>query len=68
MCVGSEVSQHVNIGRSEHGVNLEKVKILTVENRKFETGVKETIYIWVAKPSLNMDGGYYLFQQCGLTC
>ena len=33
--VGSEVSQHVHVDRLEHGVSLNKVKILTVENRKF---------------------------------
>ena len=38
--VGSEVSQHVHVDIMEHGVNLDKVKILTVENRKFERGVK----------------------------
>ena len=34
--VGSEVSQHVHVERPEHGVSLDKVKILTVDNRKFE--------------------------------
>ena len=56
----SEVSQHVHVDRPAHGVSLDKVKILTVENRKFERGVKEAIYIMVAKPSLNKDGGCYL--------
>ena len=32
----SEVSQHVHVDRPEHGVRLDKVKILTDENRKFE--------------------------------
>ena len=58
--MGSEVSQHVHVDRQEHGVSLDKVKILTVENRKFERGVKEAIYIRVAKPSLNKDGWRYL--------
>ena len=56
----SEVSQHVHMGRLEHGVSLDKIKILTVENRKFERGVKEAIYIRVAKPNLNTDGEHYL--------
>ena len=34
--VGSEVSQHVHVDRPEYGVSLDKVKILTFENRKFE--------------------------------
>ena len=58
--MGSEVSQHVHVDRPEHGVSLDKVKILTMENMKFEKEVKETIYIRVAKPSLNKDGRYYL--------
>ena len=39
---------------------LDMVKILTVDNRKLERGVKETIYIRVMEPSLNKDGGCYL--------
>ena len=58
--MGSEVSQHVHVNRPEHGVSFNKVKTLTVENKKFERGVKKTIYIWVAKPSLNKDGCRYL--------
>ena len=58
--VRSAVSQHVHMDRSEHGVSLDRVKILTVENKKFERGVKEAIYILVAKPSLKNDGGHYL--------
>ena len=46
--------------RPEHGMNLDKVKILTVENRKFKRGIKEAIYIRVAEPSLNTDGRCYL--------
>ena len=38
--MGSEVSKHVHMDRLEHGVTLGKVKILTVDNRKFERGVK----------------------------
>ena len=55
--VGSEVSQHVHVDRPEHGVSLDKVKILTVDNRKFERGVKEDS---VMEPSLNKDGGRFL--------
>ena len=56
--VGSEVSQHVH--RPEHGVSLDKVKILTVDNRTIERGVKEAIYIRVMDPRLNTDAGLYL--------
>ena len=52
--MGSERSQHVHMDRLEHGVSLERVKILTEESKKFERGVKEAIYIRVAEPSLNM--------------
>ncbi len=38
---------------------IENAKILTVELKWFERGVKEAIYIRVAKPSLNKDGGQY---------
>ena len=38
--VGSNVSQHVHMDRLEHGVILNRVKVLTVENRKFERGCK----------------------------
>ena len=44
--VESEVSKHVHLDRPEHG-SLDKVKILTVDNRKFERGVNEAIYIRV---------------------
>ena len=57
---GSEVSHvNVHVDRSKHGVNLDKVKILTVEKSKFERGVK-AIYVRVTKPSLNKDGDCYL--------
>ena len=45
--VESEVSQHVLVDRPEHRVSLDKVKILTVDNRKFERGVNVAIYIRV---------------------
>ena len=41
--MGSEVSQHVHVDRPEQGVNLDRVKILTVDSKIFERGVKETI-------------------------
>ena len=41
-----ELSNRVHVDRPEHGVSLDKVKILTVDNRKFNR-VKEAIYIRV---------------------
>ena len=58
--VGSQVSQHVQVDRPEHGVSLDKVNILTVENSKFERVVKDAIYFRVAKTSLNKESGRYL--------
>ena len=58
--VGNEMPQHVHMDRPGHRVSLDKVMILTVENRKFKRRVKEMIYIWVVKLSLNKDGGCYL--------
>ena len=51
--VVSEGSQHVHVDRLDHGVSLDTVKLLTVENKQFERGVKETIYIRVDEPSFN---------------
>ena len=58
--VGHEVSQHVHVDRPEHEASLDKVKILSVENKKFDRCVREAIYTCVAKPSLSNDGGSYL--------
>ena len=55
----SEVSQHIHIESPDHHVELEEVKILDREQRYFERGVKEAIYIRVNQPSLNKDGGRY---------
>ena len=58
--MGSEVLQHVHVDRPEYGLSLDNVKILTVENREFERGMKGAIYTRVAEPSLNKDGRCYL--------
>ena len=58
--VGSEVSQHVHVDKPKHGVSLDRVKILTVDINQLERGVKEAIYIRVAKPGLNKEGGHYI--------
>ena len=55
----SEVSQHIHIESPGHTVSLDKVRILDREDRYFERGVKESIYIRAQQPSLNRDGGRY---------
>ena len=40
--------------------HLVSAQILIVDNRKFERGIKEAIYIRVMEPSLNKDGGCFL--------
>ena len=59
--VWNEVSQHVHVDRLEHGVSLDNVMALVVENRKFERREKEAIYIRVAEASHNKDGECYIF-------
>ena len=41
----SEVSQHFNIDRPDSDVSLHSINIMTVENKKFERGVKEAVNI-----------------------
>ena len=38
---------------------MDGVKILAVEPRWFERGVREAIHISIERPSLNKDGGHY---------
>ncbi len=40
-------------------VDIERVKIIAVEPRWFEQGVREAIYISMERPSLNKDGEQY---------
>ena len=44
----SEVSKHIHQENPGHGVRLDKTKILAVEPKWFERGVKEAIYIKAA--------------------
>ena len=57
--INSEVSRHINIDSTDHSVSLDNTKILAVEPKWFERGVKEAIYIRAHGPSLNKDGGRY---------
>ena len=55
----SEVSRHIHTDCQGHTVHIEEAKILTVEPKWFQRGVKEAIYIRTLHPSLNRDGGRY---------
>ncbi len=55
----SEVSRHIHTDCPNHNISLEETRILCVENRWFERGVKEAIYIRMHEPTLNRDGGRY---------
>ena len=57
--VTSEVSQHLHKDQPGHSVDIENVRILTVENHWFERGIKEATYIRSVKPTLNKDKGRY---------
>ena len=57
--ITSEVSQHVNQDHPQHNIHMETAKILEVEPKWFERGVKEAIHIQTSKPSLNRHGGWY---------
>ena len=55
----SEVSKHIHINSPDYTITLENMKILAVEHKWFERGVKEAIHIRALKPSLNRDGRRY---------
>ena len=55
----SEVSQHIHVDHPDHSVSLDEAKILDVEPRWRERGIKEAIYIRKLQPSLNRDGGRF---------
>ena len=55
----SEVSKHIHTDNPNHNITLENTKILSVEHKGFERGVKKAIYIRAMNPSLNRDGERY---------
>ena len=63
----SEVSWHLHMDFPGHTISLEVAKILEMEPRNFERGVKDTIHIRVHKPTLNRDGGASCYHRCELT-
>ena len=54
--VSSEVSKHIN---GDHSISLDNVRILEVEPKWFERGVRESIQIRINSPTLNKDVGRY---------
>jgi len=54
---GSEVSGHLHSDQEGHDISIEDTKMLCVESKYFERGVKEAIQIRRLRPSLNRDGG-----------
>ena len=50
---------YIHTDNPNHNITLENTKILSVEHKWFERGVKEAIYIRAMNPSLNRDGGRY---------
>ena len=51
----SEVSMHIHTDCQGHTVHIEETRILTVEPKCFERGVKEAIYLRALRLSLNCD-------------
>ena len=57
-CVAtSEVAQHIHIESPGHQVDIKDVKVLNRDQRWFERGIKEAIYIRALRPTLNRDQG-----------
>ena len=47
----------MHVDGPEHGVSLDKSRILTVESGRFEGGVGTAVCIRVMEPGLSRDGG-----------
>ena len=54
---GPDSAVHLHIKEKAHSFDDNNVQILDREDRWFERGVKEAIYVKVEKPSLNRGGG-----------
>ena len=63
----SEVSRHIHSDNPNHSITLENTKILSVQHKWFESGVKEDIHIRALNPSLNKDSGRYNLPRSGIT-
>ena len=55
----SEVSKHINRDHPHHSISLDNVKILDVEQKRFERGVREAIPIRMKNTTFNKDAGRY---------
>ena len=55
----SEVSKHLNCDQSDHSISLDSVRILEVEQKWFEKGVREAIQIWINNLVCNKATGRY---------
>ncbi len=54
---GQESAVHLHLKDKDHSFEDSNVKVLAREDRWFERGVKEAIYVKLEKPSLNRGGG-----------
>ena len=57
--VNSEVSRHVNCDQPDNIISLDNVRILAVEPKWFERGVREAIQICFNNQMLNKDSDGY---------
>ena len=54
---GQDSAVHLHLKEKGHSFDDSNVRILDREDRWFERGVKEAIYVHLEKPSLNRGGG-----------
>ena len=55
----SEVAEHIHLKASDHQLDFAKTKILDRDNRWFQRGIREAIYIRAQQPTLNRNAGRY---------
>jgi len=53
----SEVAKHIHQDQPGHTIDIDNTKVLTVEPRWYERGIKEAVNIRIHRPTLNKDGG-----------
>ena len=51
------ISNHIHVESPGHFVDLDNVRILDRDSKRFKRGIKEAVHIKANKPSLNKDGG-----------
>ena len=57
--VNSEVYKHINSDHPDNSISLDNVRILEIEPKSFERGVREAIQIRMKNPTLNKDLALY---------